>query len=468
MCGLSSGKRLAASAGVLVCALALSAHDAAGQAPKKQQGATARTFPPTLPDGRPVVTDTSEEFLKPPATLRKDVAVAKTPPAVDFLYYPGQDYEGNPWSNWGDSLAAGGKYYASIGDHWSADRMRPGNAFVYEYDPATKQFRLLADVRDVLQLPDGHYSPGKIHGRLDLGDDGWLYFATHRGSDRVTNDRYHYQGDWVLRCHPVTAKAEVVACGPVPKHAIPASVLDPRRLIFYGGTAQGVGRGDENIHFFAYDVRNRKVLYAGPDGPYRALAFARSTGRIYYTQGIAGRSDDGVLTRYHPDENGGKPVPVGGKTLGLRAATEETPQGYVYTVSQGDRGVDATLYALNTKTEEVRRLGTAAVGTQGYVASLDADPTGRYLYYVPGAHGGSERDGAAVVQFDIRTGRKKVIAFLNPFYEKKYGATLKGTYSTAVDPRGDKLYVTWNVSRGSPVWDCCALTVLHIPESERP
>ena len=30
-----------------------------------------------------------------------------------------------------DSLVAGGKYYASIGDHLAPE----GNAFVYEYDP---------------------------------------------------------------------------------------------------------------------------------------------------------------------------------------------------------------------------------------------------------------------------------------------------------------------------------------------
>ncbi len=454
---------VAASAGALLYAVVLPSPDAAGQAQKK----SALTFPPVLPDGKPVVTDTAAEFLKPPATLKKDVAVAKTPPTVDFLYYPGQTYAGNPWSAWGDSLATGGKYYASLGDHWSADRERPGNAFVYEYEPATKQFRLLADVRAVLKLPDGHYSPGKIHGRLDLGDDGWLYFATHRGSDRVTNAKYHYRGDWILRCDPATGKAEVVARGPVPKHAIPASVLDPKRLIFYGGTAQGVGRGDENIHFFAYDIGNQKVLYSGPDGPYRALIFARSTGRIYYTRGIAGRSDEGVLMRYHPDENGGKPVHVEGKPLGLRAATQETATGYVYTVSQGDRGIDPTLWSFQTKTEEVQKLGPAAVGSQGYIASLVADPTGRYLYYIPGAHGGSERDDSAVVQIDTKTWQKKVIAFLNPFLEKRYGATLKGTYSLAVDPAGDKLYVTWNVSRGTRVWDCCALTVIHVPESER-
>ena len=89
------------------------------------------------------------------------------------------------------------------------------------------------------------------------------------------------------------------------------------------------------------------------------------------------------------------------------------------------------------------------------------------LYYVPGAHGGSEQDGSPVVQFDVRTKQKKVIAFLNPFYSNKYGFTVKGTFSSALDPKGDTLYITWNISRGSRAWDSCGLTVIHIPESER-
>jgi hypothetical protein len=86
---------------------------------------------------------------------------------------------------------------------------------------------------------------------------------------------------------------------------------------------------------------------------------------------------------------------------------------------------------------------------------------------MPGAHGGSEADGSPVIQFDTKTRTKKVIAFLHPFYQSKYGVTPKDTYSAAVDPKGDKLYITWNASRGSRAWDCCALAVIHIPESER-
>jgi hypothetical protein len=55
-------------------------------------------LPPTLPGGKPVATFKSAELLEPPASMRH-VAVATTPPVIDFLYYPGRDYEGKPWSN---------------------------------------------------------------------------------------------------------------------------------------------------------------------------------------------------------------------------------------------------------------------------------------------------------------------------------------------------------------------------------
>lgn len=104
--------------------------------------------------------------------------IAKTPPTVDVLYYPGQDYPAKTWSAWGDGLAIGDKYYSSIGDHEAPS----GNAFVYEYDAKQKSIKQLVDVKKLLKLPAGHYTPGKIHSRIDLGSDGWLYFATHRGS----------------------------------------------------------------------------------------------------------------------------------------------------------------------------------------------------------------------------------------------------------------------------------------------
>lgn len=438
------------------------------QQPRAKPAAVALKFPPTLPNGESVVSHSSSEFLMGTATIGKDVVIAKTPPTIDFLYYPGQDYEGQPWSNWGDGVAAGGKYYSAIGDHLAIGAKGDGThgtgtGLVFEYDPASKSLRTLVNTTRLLNLPAGHYTPGKVHSRLDLGDDGWVYFATHRGSDKATTDQFHYQGDWVLRCHPSTGRSEVVVHAPVPKHCVPTSVLDPVRLIFYGGTAAGKDAPAQGIQFFAYDIRKNKLLYTGADGPARYMMFAKSTGRVYYVPG--NESEAGSLMRFDPAASG-SPVPIKG-TIGIRAATQETPQGLIYTVSSGQGGGEPTLWSFDVKTETITNLGSAAVGSATYITSLDADPTGRYLYYIPGAHGGGERDGSAVVQFDVKTRTRKVIAFLHPFFKDKYGATLVGTFSSAVDPRGDKLYITWNVNRGGKSWDCCALTVIHIPASER-
>ena len=414
--------------------------------------------PPVLPDGQRIVRDRTNAFLKPTSTLRAEVAIAKTPPTIETMFYSGQTYAGNPWSCWSDGVAVEGKYFSAIGDHLAPG----GNAFVYEYDAATRALRRVVDVQEALALRAGHYTPGKIHSRLDLGSDGWLYFATHRGSPRVTTDEYHYRGDWILRYHPGRKTTEVVATAPIPKHSIPASVLDPERLIFYGGTAPSADREkEEGIRFFAYDVRARQLLYAGGNGPARYLALARSTGRVYFVPG----NDTGSLMRFDPAE-GGPPHRLDAE-IGLRAATHETPAGIIYTVSNGQGDGEAILYSIHTDTERVQQLGPAAVGTQHYITSLDADATGRYLYYVPGAHGGSERDGCPVVQYDTRHRRKKVIGFLHPFYEQAYGCTLRGTFGSALSPAGDTLYVTWNNSRGGRAWDSCLLTIIHIPESER-
>ncbi|MBI2806971.1 MAG: hypothetical protein HYX68_18475 [Planctomycetes bacterium] len=417
-------------------------------------------FPPTLPDGKTVVTITSDDFLKAPATIGKDVLIAKTAPTVDFLYYPCQTYKASIWSNWGDGLAINGKYYSSVGDHNAPQ----GNAFVYEYDPAKKALRLLTDLVSVLGNMLA-YLPGKIHSRIDMGTDGWLYFSTHRGGTKVTTDKYGYKGDWIIKCDPKSGKAEVVAHGPVPKHCIPNSVLDPKRMIFYGGTAIGEG-GDENtrVMFFAYDVSAKKLLYSGPNGPPRYMILANSTGKVYYVPGSDG--DFGPLMRYDPARPTDAPVKIGA-SIAVRSATQETKGGMVYTVSKGAKGGKATLFSFNTKTEEAKEIGPASVGTQEYITSIDADAAGRYLYYVPGAHGRSENDGSAVVQFDTKTKSRKVIAFLSPYFQNKIGAIPTGTFSTALDPAGDKLYITWNVKRGSRAWDCCALTVIHIPAAER-
>jgi hypothetical protein len=427
---------------------------------------TDLTHPPLLPGGKEVVSLQSQDFLEPTETLLPGVKIARTPPAVDFAYYPGQDYPGNPWSVWGDGLVVSNKYYSSIGDHKSPE----GNAFVFEYDPDKRTLKRIVDLQKVLKVPKGHYTPGKIHSRIDMGADGWLYFSTHRGSTKVAFDpRNNFKGDWILRHNPGSGKSEVVVHAPLKMQCMPTGLLDPDRLVFYAGTADGLNENPPK--FLAYDVRNRKILYSDDYGPYRYLIFARSTGKVYFhgnTSSPSRTRGPCNLVRFDP-ENPVPPVSIPA-IVGLRSATLETPDGLVYTIDH-----DA-LWVFNTRTEKAKLLGASAVASKTYTTSIDADmKTGRYLYYVPGAHGGSEKDGTPLVQYDIKTGTRKVIVFLHPALYESFGYIPVGTFGSAVSPEGDKVYITWNGNRGTRKEDLnkrvrfntCALTVVHIPEAER-
>ncbi len=411
--------------------------------------------PLPLPLGK-IVTYTSEQFLVPPDSLAGgDFTIAETPPTVDFAFYPEQTYPGNPWSVWGDNTMVGDTWYSAAGDHlW--------NCYLYAYDPSEKKLRTVLDVKELLQKPEGHYTPAKVHSRIDLGSDGWLYFSTHRGSSKYTTEKYHFQGDWILRFNPETGKGEVVSHGPVGKESVPVSMLDPDRLIFYGGTQQ-------SELFFAYDIKKHKLLYksAENEGPYRYMMFSKTTGNVYYLN-----EDYGQLRRYNPTTNSVTPVDA---KIGIRSATMETPQGYIYTVAT--RG-DSRIYRFDVKTGEATEIGNAALTgpgytTRAYVTTIDADPTGTYLYYCAGnAHGYSNRGGSPIVQFNVNTGEKKVIAFLHPFFDNKHHYLPEGTFGSALSPSGDTLYVSWMGRRTDKEqtkraeW-YCAMTAIHIPESER-
>src|SRR5207244_10198971 len=131
-------------------------------------------------------------------------------------------------------------------------------------------------------------------------------------------------------------------------------------------------------------------------------------GRGYFHREKTRGGGESQLVRFDPKKPG-PPVELDVK-LGLRAATQETAQGMVYTAERDG------IWAFDTKTEKAEKLGPSAVGVADYITSIKVDPkTGRYLYYVPGGHGGADRDGAPLVQFDVKTRTRKVIAFLHPF-----------------------------------------------------
>jgi hypothetical protein len=75
---------------------------------------------PALPDGKMVATDSADVFLKPTATLKDGVTIAKTRRRSTFSFIR-PNLRGQTLVQLGDSLAINGKYYASIGDHHAAN-----------------------------------------------------------------------------------------------------------------------------------------------------------------------------------------------------------------------------------------------------------------------------------------------------------------------------------------------------------
>ena len=130
------------------------------------------------------------------------------------------------------------------------------------------------------------------------------------------------------------------------------------------------------------------------------------------------------------------------------------------------------MWAFDINKETLKIIGPGMVATQSYVTTMDLDPvTERYLYYVPGAHGGIIKEDVPIIQYDLKTGKHKILAFVGRYYKDNYGYEPDGTFSTALNDEGSILYITWNGNRAERVpgkgWDTTAMMAVYIPMSER-
>lgn len=426
-----------------------------GPTPKQDQEKLKKRypvpFPPKLPDGQTVVTEKTDDFLKPGPNLREGVEIAKVAPTVDFAYYPLQNYVGNPWSHRSDGIVVGDMYYSSSNDHLAPI----GTAHLWAYNAVEKKFRLLCDTARFLESknafpPDMNYRPGEMQSRIDLGSDGRLYYCTDRGSPGVTHDGNKWKGEWILATDPKTGESEIISQWPVDRHTMPCSLVDPERDLMYVGTAIGRDAPNQKIQFFALDLKTRKIKFQCDDGPYRVCFMSPSHGGRVYWEGKC----------YDPATNQVTPANV----PNVRSASRETPQGLVY----GTSGTKADMWSYNPKTDELKQLGNVGVGKIEYISSIEADPSGRYLYYVPGAHGGADGDGSPIVQYDVKTGKRKVLAFLYQTFWDKYKFGLYGSFGNALDEKGERFFISWDGNReGAKPPETCGITVLHIPAEER-
>lgn len=418
-----------------------------------------------------------EQVLTAPPSVTGDFAIAKTPPVIDFGLLPGQWPHAYCWSNWGGSLfASDGNFYCSIGQHGSPR----GYAYVYQVNPATRDMKMVVDVTAELKQPAEDYAPGKVHGPL-LEHEGAIYFIGYRGSGAGLNDEHHYKGDPMLR-YELASGTVAVLPAPAAYYSVPsAAVFAPTKML-YGLGAGGAVR-TPNSAFFAYDLEKNKTVFLGGPAPdeCRAILVAPD-GRVYYStgnqaakKGQKGQADvpakPGMLARYDPKTNQvtvtDLKVPDNGS---MRAASRCNAQGVAYAITH-----DGVIFSFDTKTEKMAVLGKTFETGPGYTAICKLSPDERFLYFVPGAHGGATVAGCPVMQMDTRTGKRKVIAFLHPYMEKQMNYHTGGTFGIDISPDGATLGICFNgkkldeqISHGSSEnFDQCAVMLVHIPESER-
>ncbi|MCI0426043.1 MAG: hypothetical protein L0Z47_09395 [Actinobacteria bacterium] len=369
---------------------------------------------------------------------------------VEGALYPRPEYEGNPWSQWGQGLVLGdGRFLSAIGDHRGSD----GNSFIYEYDPQSGRLTLLADVLSHTDHDPGTWGYGKVHGQLVSGPCGEVYFSTYWGTTSGLEFEGNYRGDLLFRLDPEAMTMSPLGV-PIEFHGQASLASDPQSGLVYGESVDPIerARGNEVGPFFAYDVRQEEVVYRGPDSPhvgYRNM-IVDQIGRAYYSIG------DGRLAVYDPATS--SISELDGRLPGewLRASTLPGPDGRVFGVT-----VEPDSFFALSSDGSIEELGEAT----GYTTSLALAPGGEAFYYLSEAHGQAWRSGAPLMRVDTTTGRQETLVELNPLVERGLGHIVGGSYNLAVSADGDSVFIGVNAS---PPGDDSGfgeviLLVVHLP-----
>ncbi len=369
---------------------------------------------------------------------------------VEGAVYPRPDYEGKPWSQWGQGIVLpDGRFISAIGDQLGPD----GNSYLFEYDPSTGRLETIGDVLSYVEHEPGTWGYGKIHSQMVPGPCGEVYFSTYWGSYRGLRFEGEYRGDILFRLDPYGRTLAPLGV-PVDLQGQASLASSPADGLVFGEAvdpilkAEGVDQGP----LFVYDIEKGEVVFLSADTPhvgYRSIA-VDSEGRAYYSIG------GGQLAVYDPDKNRVETHPESMPGDWLRAVTVPGPDGSVYGVT---REPD-TFFVLRPD-GEIEVLGSPPA----YTTSLALSPDGSRFFYMPGAHGVAWKFGGALTMVDTSTGRQEVVVELNQLVEKGLGLTVGGTYNVAVSPDGRTVYMGINAS---PVGDDSgfgevALLVIHLP-----
>ncbi len=350
-----------------------------------------------------------------------------TSPRVEAVRYPHPDYEGKPWSHWGQGVVLDdGRYLSGVGDHRAPD----GNAYLFEYNPASRLLTRIGDVQAIAGHAPGDWGYGKIHAQMVRGPCDNVMVTTYWGSRRGIEFTAGYQGDVLISIDPqrLTIGAQGVF---YPEHGVPSLAASPDGTLLYAEAVDPLG--DDAGAFVVREAADGSTVFVDSDPShtgYRSIA-VDAEGRAYYSIG------GGRLAVYDPQSNTQSVLDAELPGNWLRAATGPDADGTVYGVTREPE----VFFALSPE-GMVRSLGAAV----GYTTSVALSPDGTKLYSVPRAHGDSWKHGAPLIAVDTTTGMQEIVVELQPLAAQHLGMRLGGTYSVAIDSQARTIYLGMNAS----------------------
>lgn len=439
------------------------------------------------------VIEKSNKFLTVPQSikhLRNQFTVAETAPVIEFVIIPNQErYQPNPqkefhhtvWSNWGQGNFSEmtQTYYAAFGNN----RFHEARLYLIEYDSEIKTISLSPEINKIMgrELPNG-FGDGKIHGWLDFYNGTDLYFCTywaHYPTPLEEHFQTGYDAGHIMSYNIITKKFTDFGV-PMPRVTWPYHRMDTKRGLMF---AVGYSR-----EFLCYDIKKQKVRFAGfpPDSIMwnnRTMLINERTGLVYSTNTSELDKEvhfiqyNPVTNRFHQMKSTVPPNDENGVKGPMRAHTKNiSKEGWFICVTKHgsiEEQPGGQLFKLYPDEDRIENMKLCWPGIQRYTTSLALSPDEKYLYYLPGAHGRSHYEGCPVVQYNVQTGERKVLAFLFPYFYNKYGYIPGGTFSVNLDKAGKRLFVCLNgqfydyKKVKHDIFGDPSILVIHIPESER-
>jgi sugar lactone lactonase YvrE len=367
---------------------------------------------------------------------------------IDAAVYPHPDYEGKPWSQWGQGIVTDdGRFFSAIGDHIGPD----GNSYVYEYDPKSDHLTMVGDVLSYVDHVPGTWGYGKIHSQMVFGPCEEIYFSTYWGTSRDLEFEGNYTGDLIFRLDPYGRTLQPLGV-PVAFHGQASMASDPTTGLVYGEARDPIRRagGGRTGPFFAYDVSTEETIFVSDirsDVGYRSI-LVDEEGVAYWSIGR------GELQSYDPATGDSDTHHATLPGDWLRAVTEPAPSGHVYGVT---RDPD-TFFAMDPL-GGISGLGDAL----GYTASMALSPDGSSFFYMPGAHGNSAEWDSPLISVDTVTGEQTVIVELEDLVMSELGYAVGGTYNVAVSPDGERVFMGVNAGIDGESFGEVILLVIDLP-----